>query len=83
MLTELRARACFEVDDARHADADGVGRAGVLDRLGELIDERVAAGEERRAQNRLGEHAVLEDGDRDLGATDIDADQAIAHGCAR
>ena len=71
--------ACFEVDHARHADADGVGRAGVLDRLGELVDERVAVGEDRGAQDRLGEHAVLEDGDRDLGPADIDADQAIAH----
>jgi RNA polymerase sigma-70 factor (ECF subfamily) len=37
--------ACFEVDHARHADADGVGRAGVLDRLGQLLDERLAVGQ--------------------------------------
>ena len=34
--------ACCEVDDARDADPDRVGRSGLLDRGGELLDERVA-----------------------------------------
>ena len=72
-------RAGCEVDHAGQPDADRVGRAGVLDGLDQLIDERIAARQDRRAQDRLGEHAVLEDGDRDLGASDIHPDQAIAH----
>ena len=44
-----------EVDDRRDADADGVGRAGALDQLGELVDQPLGAVEDGRAQGRLGE----------------------------
>ena len=71
MLTELRALPVSKSITLGTPDADGVGRAGILDRVGELVDECVAVGEDRGAQGRLGEHAVLEDGDRDLGPADI------------
>jgi hypothetical protein len=60
---DRRARgACCEIDDARHADADRVGGTGVVDRGGELGDERLARGLLGGPQDGIGEDAVLEDG---------------------
>ena len=45
----------------------------------ELLDERVGARQVGGRDLGVGEPPVLEDGDRDLGASDVDADQPLAH----
>ena len=64
-----------EVHDARDADADRVGGQLLLDRLDELLDERVGRRRLGGADAGLAEAAVLEDGRRDLRAADVEAHQ--------
>ena len=50
-----------------------------LDRLHELLDQRVAVVERGLDERALGQLAVAQRGRRDLGAPDVEADEAVAH----
>ena len=57
-LTEWRAVPVAKSIDRRHADADGVGGAGALDQLGELVDERPRSCRARSGR-RVGSESVV------------------------
>ena len=71
--------AGLEVDDRRDPEADGLRVARGLDHLDELVHQRVGARQLGLLEARLGEDAVLEDGDRDFCTADVDADQPFSH----
>ena len=72
-------RAGLEVDHRRDPEADGLRVARGLDDLDELVHQRVGARQLGLLEVRLGEDAVLEDGDRDFCTADVDADQPFSH----
>ena len=82
MFTDERAVPVSKSMTDGQPDADRVGRARGLDRVDELLDERVRARQVGRAQLGVGQRPVLEDGDGDLRPADVDADQPLAHAVA-
>ena len=81
MFTLKRARPGREVDDARHRDPDRVRPRPARSIIArELVEERLGRRRVGRLDVRLGQLLALERRDGDLRPSDVDADDAAAHG---